>query len=84
MDYILHYTGTVPKYVDVCIDTIKKIDPESNITFLNNSDFQNENALSINTKDISDQYLENFLNINFVIIYGISYWNFHEVLYSAV
>ena len=65
MDYILHYTGTVPKYVDVCIDTIKKIDPESNITFLNNSDFQNDNALSINTKDISDQYLENFLNINY-------------------
>ena len=65
MDYILHYTGKVPKYVNVCIDSIKKMDPDSNIIFLNNSDFQNENALSINSKDISDQYLGSLDTINY-------------------
>ena len=65
MDYILHYTGAVPKYVNVCIDSIKKIDPDSNIIFLNNSDFQNENALLINIKDISDQNLESLHTINY-------------------
>ena len=65
MDYILHYAGKVPKYVNVCIDSIKKIDPDSNIIFLNNSDFKNENALSINSKDISDQYLGSLDTINY-------------------
>lgn len=65
MDYILHYTGKVPKHVNVCIDSIKKIDPDSNIIFLNTTDFQNENALSINCRDISDQYLESLDTINY-------------------
>lgn len=65
MDYILHYDGTIPRYVNICIDTIKKIDPDSNIIFVNNSDFQKENVFSINTESISNQLFENFRKINY-------------------
>ncbi len=65
MDYILHYSGTVPRYVNICIDNINKTDPKSNIVFLGNSDFEKENVTLINTKNISDEFLECFYDINY-------------------
>lgn len=65
MDYILHYSGVVPRYVSTCIDNIKKTDPESNIIFLGNSDFQKENVTFINSNDISDEFLNSLYDINY-------------------
>ena len=65
MDYILHYSGIIPRYVNICIDNIKKIDPKSNIVFLGNSEFQEENVTFINTDNISDEFLKCFYDINY-------------------
>lgn len=64
MNYLLHFSGKIPKYAEFCISSIQKADKDSKIYFI--CDEKNSyDVLKINTKDISDDLIKSILEINY-------------------
>ena len=65
MNYLLHFNGEVPNYAEVCMETISNIDPDSKIYFITDQDFKSKYSETINSNDISFDYVKELREINY-------------------
>jgi len=65
MEYILHFSGETPPYVDLCIQNIKDVDPSANIIFCTDTNYKNKNVQTINLNEITNQLIKDVENLNY-------------------
>ena len=65
MNYIYIYEGVLPKYIKNSLENTLKIDPDANIYFCNNQNYQHENITSVQIESIVSKSTKNILHKEF-------------------
>ena len=61
MNYIYIYEGALPKYIKNSLENTMKIDPNANIYFCNDQNYQHENITSVQIESIVSKSTKNIL-----------------------
>ncbi len=66
MNYIYIYEGTLPKYIKNSLENTLKVDPDANIYFCNNQNFQHKKVTSVQINSIISKsfFIKSFSNMN--------------------
>ena len=75
MQYILHFNGKVPKYTNYCIKAINTVDPDSKIYFITDDNYKNKDFETVNTNDVSSDYISRLQKINYFKGENNPLWN---------
>lgn len=65
MNYIYIYEGALPKYIKNSLENTLKVDPDANIYFCNNQNFQHKKVKSVQIESVISKSTKNIINKEF-------------------